>query len=139
MKRPSDSCWYCAVPIGRNKLSKAVSEMCKECGIGGFKTNHSLRATAATRLYSAGIDEQLVMERTGHRSLEGIRSYKRTSAEQKEVVSDLLTKKPCNSSSGDITMASNAVSQPCYASKSGAFYFTSCTNVNININSYSSQ
>ena len=62
-----------------------MSEMCKECGIGGFKTSHSLRATAATRLYSAGIDEQLVMERTGHHSLEGIRSYKRTSAEQKEV------------------------------------------------------
>ena len=65
IKRPSDSCWYCAVPIGRKKLSKAVSEMCKECGIGGFKTNHSLRATAATRLYSVGIDEQLVMELTG--------------------------------------------------------------------------
>jgi len=30
----------------------------------------SLRATAATRLYKAGVDEQLVMERTGHRSLE---------------------------------------------------------------------
>jgi hypothetical protein len=24
--------------------------MCKECGIQGYKTNHSLRATAATRL-----------------------------------------------------------------------------------------
>ena len=43
------------------------------CGIKGYKTNHSLKATA-TRLYSAGIDEQLVMERTGHRSIEGIRS-----------------------------------------------------------------
>ena len=34
---------------------------------------------------------QLVMEHTGHRSIEGIRSYKRTSMKQKEVVSDILT------------------------------------------------
>ena len=51
--------------------------------------NHSLRATAATRLYQSGIDEQLVMERTGHRSLEGVRSYKRTSDTQREVSSDI--------------------------------------------------
>ena len=69
--------------------------MCKECGIQGYKTNHSLRATASTRLYMSGIDEQ--MERTGHRSTEGIRSYKRTTMEQKEVVSDILstTKRQC--------------------------------------------
>ena len=62
-----------------------------------FKTNHSLHATAATRLYSSGIDEQLVMERTGHRSIEGICSYKRTSSDQQEAVSDILNhpKKKC--------------------------------------------
>ena len=36
------------------------------------------------------------MERTGHRSLEGIRSYKRTSDSQTEAVSDILnSKRPC--------------------------------------------
>ena len=121
--------------------------MCKECGIEGYKTNHSLRATAATRLYASGIDEQLVMERTGHRSLEGIRSYKRTSDEQREAVSDILSnKKPCT----EIALSENAcvtpevqnqytanISLPSYTSKSGAFYFSSCTNVNINFNNYS--
>lgn len=51
--------------------------MCSRAGIGGFRTNHSLRATNATRLFSAGADEQLIMERTGHRSLDGVRSYVR--------------------------------------------------------------
>ena len=71
--------------------------MCKKGGIQGYKTNHSLRATAATRLYASGVGEQLVMERTGHRSIEGIRSYKRTSNDQQEAVSDILStnKKPC--------------------------------------------
>ena len=34
------------------------------------------------------------MERTGHRSLEGVRSYKRTSESQKEALSDILNTKP---------------------------------------------
>ena len=36
------------------------------------------------------MDEQLVMERTGHRSLECVRSYKRTSDLQREALSDIL-------------------------------------------------
>ena len=76
--------------------SKTLLETCKKAGIKGYKTNHSLLATAATRLYLSGVDEQLVMELTGHRSIEGIRSYKRTSREQQENVSDFLNgKKPC--------------------------------------------
>ena len=66
LKTLKTGCWFSISPIGKNKLSKAIANMCKECGIQGYKTNHSLRATAATRLYMSGIDEQLVMERTGH-------------------------------------------------------------------------
>ena len=40
------------------------------------------------------MDEQLIMERTEHRSLEGMHSYKHTSGSQKEAVSDLLNAKP---------------------------------------------
>lgn len=65
-----------------NKLDGSVAKRCKSTGITGYRTNSSFRASAATRLYQAGVDEQLVMERTGHRSLEGVRSYKRTSTDQ---------------------------------------------------------
>jgi len=55
-----------------------------------------LRATNATRLYTSGADEQLIMERTGHRSIDGVRTYKRTSNEQQLILSDVLsnTKRP---------------------------------------------
>ena len=94
------------------------------------------------------------MERTGHRSTEGIRSYKSTTMEQKEVVSDVLstTKRQCKqvavrekpaeneASNTDIMTSCNHYSNtanlslPTTLSKSGAFYFSSCTNVNINFN-----
>lgn len=71
---------YKTTPLGHNPLAAVVKNMCSECGIVGHKTNHSLRATCATRLYEKGVDEQVIMERTGHRSTKGVRSYKRTSS-----------------------------------------------------------
>ena len=47
----------------------------KNASIPGYFTNHSLRVTAATRLYDAQVDEATIMEKTGHRSVEGIRTY----------------------------------------------------------------
>ena len=65
--------------------------MCEQAGIPGYRTNHSLRATAATRLHQSGcVEEQEIMQRTGHRSIEAVRSYKQTSSEQLEQVSDIL-------------------------------------------------
>ena len=140
LKNPTKSCWYSAVPVGRNKLAKAVAKMCEDGGIEGYKTNHSLRATAATRLYASGVDEQLVMERTGHRSLEGIRSYKRTTSNQKEAVSDILsnTKKHCavkEEQNTSMPIAQTAsVHQAQNASLPGSYIFNQCGSVTININ-----
>ena len=45
-----------------------------------------------TCLFQPGVDKQLIMERAGHRSTDGIRTYKRTSAEQQEAISDILSR-----------------------------------------------
>ena len=95
LKKPTAYRWFSREPLGHNKLSQTVQNMCSSAGIHGFRTNHSLRATSATRLFNAGADEQLIMERTGHRSVDGVRSYKRTSDQLTEDVSDIL-----NNSSG---------------------------------------
>ena len=90
LPKPRPSHWFSSKPLGHNTLNHMVKEMCSAAGIKGHKTNHSLRATAATRLFHAGIDEQLIMERTGHHSVDGVRSYKRTSQQQVKVLSDVL-------------------------------------------------
>ena len=41
--------WYTSNPVGHNKLGETVWRLCKEAGIQGRFTNHSLRATTATR------------------------------------------------------------------------------------------
>jgi integrase len=39
---------------------------------GKSLTNHSLRATGATRLFEANVPEKLIQERTGHRSIDAL-------------------------------------------------------------------
>ena len=55
--------WYTSNPVGHNKLGETVWRLCKEAGIQGRFTNHSLRATTATRGLQKGIVDKFVMAR----------------------------------------------------------------------------
>ena len=85
-----DITWFTNRPIGKNKLAGFMKRICENAGIPQHFTNHSLMATCATRLYEANVDEQLIMERTGHRSVTGVRAYKRTADMHLEQCSAVL-------------------------------------------------
>lgn len=87
-KLKSDT-WYSCQPLGVNQISGTVARLCKTAHLTGFRTNHSLRATAASRLFNKNFDEQLICETTGHRST-AVRAYKRTSDGQKKSISKVL-------------------------------------------------
>ena len=86
--------WYAAVPVGVNMLGNVVKNLCKAAGFDGYFTNHSLRATAATRLFEADVDEQLIKLKTGHTS-DAVRSYKRPNDRQLCTISDIVAGKHC--------------------------------------------
>ena len=88
LKKPKDICWYSEVPVGNNALSQ--HQLCTSAGIKGYKTNHSLRVTSATRMFQDGVNDQLIISRTGHRSIEGVRTYKRILEEQRMELSHVL-------------------------------------------------
>lgn len=140
--------WYSIVPVGHNTLSQIVGRLCKQAGISGYKTNHSLRVTSATRLFQNGIDEQLIMSHTGHRSIEGVRSYKRISEEQKKSVSGILSSRSDQRESHKkmnldveqdqtITLSSQetnsmTLSHIASTSSTPSFNFSGCSNITIN-------
>ncbi len=70
--------WYQDRPLGINAIAKVVNTLMTRAGIPGRFTNHSLRVTAATRMFNAGVEEQVVKERTGHKS-DAVHAYKRMS------------------------------------------------------------
>ena len=87
--RKCDGAWFADRAMGINALQSVVKDLCARGGLEGFYTNHSLRATSATRMYNANVQEQVIQEVTGHRSL-AVRGYKKTSISQKRTASEAL-------------------------------------------------
>lgn len=88
--------------VGINKLNNIIKVICSRAGLVGNCTNHSGKRTCATQLYMAGVDEQEIMRRTGHRSEKSVRNYKQPSREnQKQVASVLDPLQPSSTVSGD--------------------------------------
>ena len=81
--------WYEVSPVGKEKLRTFVQVMCREAGISDKKTNHSLRATKATAMFTASVLEKMIREVTGHRST-GLLTYERPSLQQHQAVSFVL-------------------------------------------------
>ena len=65
--RPGYGLNFCAQVLVKQPLDGYVANMMREAHINGYYTNHSIKATLATDLYHKGYDEQLIMERTGHK------------------------------------------------------------------------
>ena len=76
--------------VWKNTLRNYIPNMCREAGIAGHFTSHSAEASCATQLFDARLDEQLIQERTGHRSESSVRRYKMTTAALTEHVSIVL-------------------------------------------------
>ncbi|KAK3107750.1 hypothetical protein FSP39_021374 [Pinctada imbricata] len=73
-----------------NKLKVFMKTICSLGGLKGNFTNHSGKRTCATQWYTSGIEEQEIMSRAGHRSIVGVRKYKRPSSEMLKSVSAVL-------------------------------------------------
>jgi len=89
LRNYSSTVWFESNAVGKNTLCDTVSRICKAAGFVEFFSNHSLRATAATRLFDADIDEQLIKVKTGHAS-DAVRSYKRVSETKLENLTDVV-------------------------------------------------
>ena len=89
LKLTKPNLWYCETPLGINKVRSVVSDMLKHAGLDGFFTNHSLRRTAATRLFRAGKNVKLIKEITGHVS-NAVEKYEITSDEQRMELSSII-------------------------------------------------
>ena len=68
-----------------------LKEMCQEAGLPEIYTNHSLRAYGATTLFQGKVPEKIIQQRTGHKSINSLRQYERTTETQLLDVSNVLS------------------------------------------------
>ena len=83
--------WFFDDRLSLSKLKGLLKKMCKDAHVEGNFTNHSLRATGATLLFDAGVPEMIVQKRTGHRSLDALRTYERVTPRQELEVAKILS------------------------------------------------
>ena len=86
--------WFCLVPVGKNLLSKYVELMCEDAGLEK-RSNHSLRATGASALFTAGVPEKIIKGITGHRSSKALEVYERPTQSQLQAVSSVMSQPGC--------------------------------------------
>ena len=101
---PSKS-WFCNARVGINTLKKIIPDLAQQASIGVHYTNHSLRATAVTRMYEKG---KIIAEKSGHKSLKSIRMYEHTSVDQEKAAGESTVK-------GKSYQTSAAVAEAFYA------------------------
>ena len=91
-KKYSPTSWYSNRPVGINILRDVVKNITEKGGIPGYFTDHSLRASSCTRMYGNNVEEQVIQEISGHRSL-SVRSYKRTDESKRRNASRCIFEK----------------------------------------------
>ena len=90
LPKTKENIWYYKKAAGRETLGNVVKKVMGEAGFDGHFTNHSLQRSCATNLYDNGVPEQVIQGTTGHRSVEGVRAYKRTSSAKRRKMSAIL-------------------------------------------------
>ena len=86
-----DQPWYINVPCDVDTLQSIIPKMSDQAETSVRYSNHSLRATSASRLFASNVPEKIIQEKTGHRSLVGLRGYERTTTEQERIVTKILS------------------------------------------------
>ena len=116
--------WFKTTPVGKNTLGTMIKRMYNNAGISDGFTNHSLRAYGATTLFHAEVPEKLIQQRTGHRSVEALRHYERTSQSQLLDVSNIMSygsKLPSNSALSTTKKQNSIATSKSYVSASHAY------------------
>jgi hypothetical protein len=123
-KTPEDHLapWFSKIPLGRNTLATMMKSISKKANLAESFSNHSLRAYGATEMFNHGVEEKIIQQRTGHRSLEGLWKYEQTSLQQHLCVSTILQE------------GTTPPSQPSTSTRSDLPTFSGCTLTGCTIN-----
>ena len=85
-------------PVGVNTLAKYIPRICALGGLKGNFTSHTGKVSTVTQLKDAGVSDELIQIRSGHRSLSTLQMYKRSNEAENINVSSSLNPNVTNQS-----------------------------------------
>ena len=78
--------------LGHDRLLSMLKDMLAAAGVDAVdNSTHSLRATGICHIFTIVVPKKLIMERSGQISRQGVRACERTTAEQMQHISDVLS------------------------------------------------
>lgn len=87
-----EATWYQNRPLGVHMISKFMANICNLCNITIPYTNHCLRVSAINIMKNNFSDAD-IMSITGHKSINSLKLYERTTEKDKEDISDCISSK----------------------------------------------
>ncbi|XP_070188560.1 uncharacterized protein KIAA1958 homolog [Littorina saxatilis] len=110
-KVASEECpWFKRQPVGVNKLSATMKNMCRKAGIINPRyTNHSARKFLVQKLSENNVPPTKIMQLSGHKNVQSINNYSSISQEEHRGFSLMLNgTAPVSELSADDTLVSPA-------------------------------
>ena len=103
--------WFKNSPMGMNPLRSMMSKISELPGLSTKYTNHSLRATSASQMFTSGATEKIVAEMTGHKSLTALRQYERTIETQSQAVGQAIANMKQFTATMNVKVVTSAASE----------------------------
>ena len=83
--------WFKSQPMGHDKLGSIMKCMAQKAGLSNGKyTNHSVRKTMINQLLHAGVNPNIVIQLSGHKSLQSLQNYNVASLNQQKSMANIL-------------------------------------------------
>ena len=83
------STWFMRSLLSHNMLS-AMMELSDAAKLQGSYTNHCMRASTIARLKKAGVEDRKICAVSGHKTIQSLQAYDRTTAEEAKRMSEAI-------------------------------------------------
>ena len=86
----NDQVWYTKAKIGKNPLSKFMTDISTKCELSKMYTNHCIRVTGISILTRMRFSASEIMSVNGHKSVQSLAIYQKTDDKKKREMGDVL-------------------------------------------------
>lgn len=94
--------WFYTSNLGKNTINTIAKTMGKDAGIEKRLTNHSARRTVIQQLRENDVHPLDIIQLTGHKNIEGLKPYDKTSDKKKNEIQNMISSKINSATSNDV-------------------------------------
>ena len=92
----NEGTWLMLSPLSHNMLGAMMKRLSSEAALSMTYSNHCVPVTVISKLKRAGVEDRNICDVSGHKNVQSLRSYIRTTAEEIKMMADAIDGKVAN-------------------------------------------